>query len=297
MRRVLIAQMTARLLLASVVPMIARGQNAPSSAASCDSVFRAARVDSVGVTARAYLITTDGAFLTARARAVLLESILSHFKPPQPLQLPIFSPGPAPMRMLRAERLSADSAVRREPVLYGVYDFTVLRSGFASGVVTKVPTLAPGFDERVAAAISAAAADSTLAIVTRALDRDAIRLELRISTGPADSRFRVPPATVFSANFPRLSLVDVTAVGPKPLTEYPEDERDEGRDGEVLLRVVVDATGSALIRTMEVVHATSTAFALAASRTLARYHFAPAHVGQCNVSQVIEIPFWFSLRP
>src|SRR5207244_119828 len=98
--------------------------------------------------------------------------------------------------------------------------------------------------------------------------------------------------TVFTANFPRVRVVDAQAIGVRPFAEYPEDERDEGRDGEVMLRVVIDATGAALIPTMEIVHATSPAFALAAARTLARYHFAPAHVGSCPVSQVIEIPFW-----
>jgi len=274
-----------------------QAQEAPMTSAACDSVFRAARVDSVAVTARAYLIRRDGEILPPRVRALLLESILSHFKPPQPLQLPVFTPGPAPMRMLRPERLGDDSLANHEPVLYGVYDFTVLRSGRVPKTVASVPTMTPDFDARVAAAIDAAAADSTPAVAVRALDADAIALELRISTGPADARFRVPPATVFTATFPRLRLVDAKTIGRNPPPEYPEDERDEGRDGEVLLRVVIDASGAALIPTMEVVHATSPAFALAAERTLARYHFAPAHIGACPVPQVMEIPFWFSLKP
>jgi TonB family protein len=287
----------ASLLLACTAPGIAGGQNAARATASCDSVLLAARVDSVAVTARAYLVSRDGTVLPPRARKLLLESILSHFTPPQPLHLPVFAAGPAPMRMLRPERLSDDTVPMREPVLYGVYDFTILRSGVVTQVLPSVRTMAPDFDERVAAAISAAAVDSIPAEVARGLGADAIQLELRISTGPADSRFRVPPVTLFSAIFPRLRLVDATTVGVKPLAAYPEDERDDGRDGEVLLRVVIDATGAALVPTLEIEHATSSAFALAAARTVARYHFAPAHVGKCNVPQVIEIPFWFSLRP
>jgi hypothetical protein len=232
-----------------------------------------------------------------RARTLLLESILAHFTAPQPLQLPVFAPGPAPMRMLRPEQLSGDTVSMREPVLYGVYDFSILRSGAVTRVISSIPSLAPGFDDRIVAAINASVADSTPAIVTRALDADAVALELRVTTGAEDIRFRVAPATIFKANFPRLRLTDAAATGVKPLPEYPEDERDDGRDGEVLLRVVVDATGAALIPTMEVLHATSPAFALAAARTLARYHFAPARVASCPVPQVIELPFWFSLRP
>jgi hypothetical protein len=287
----------ATLLLAAVPWRATQAQGTPPTGAACDSAFRAARVDSVVVMARAYLIRRDGEVLPPRVRELLLESILAHFKPPQPLQLPVFTPGPAPMRMLRPERLGGDSLANHEPVLYGVYDFTIRRSGAITRTVASVPTMAPDFDARVAAAIDAAVADSTPAVAVRALGADAIALELRISTGPADARFRVPPTTVFTATFPRLRLADARAIGPNPLPEYPEDERDDGRDGEVLLRVIIDASGAALIPTLEIVHATSPAFALAAERTLARYHFAPAHIGSCPVAQVMEIPFWFSLRP
>ena len=124
-----------------------------------------------------------------------------------------------------------------------------------------------------------------------------IPLQLRVSTGADDSRSRVPPAEIFTATFPRVRLVDAQPSAGNPLPEYPQEERDDGRDGEVMLRVVVDERGAAVIRTLEVLHATSPTFALAAARVLARYHFAPAHVGSCPVPQVVEIPFWFSLRP
>lgn len=265
--------------------------------ARCDSVLRAAQVDTVGVTARAYLIRRDGGTMPQRARAFLLEAILSHFVPPNPLRLPVFAPGPSSTRMLHAEHLGADSSSSREPVLYGVYDFSVLRSGGITRVTTSVPTMTPSFDARVIAAIEATVADSAPAVIARALDADVIAVELRVSTGPEDTRFRVPPEKVFTATFPRLRVIDAKPTGLLPLTEYPEEERDDGRDGEVMLRVVVDGSGAAIIPTLEVLHATSPAFALAAARTLARYHFSPARIGSCTVPQVVEIPFWFSLRP
>jgi len=265
--------------------------------ARCDSVLRAARVDTVGVTARAYLIRRDGPTMPPRARAFLLESILSHFTAPKPLRLPVFGPGPASMRMLKVEHLGGDSASSREPVLYGVYDFSILRNGAVTNVRTSVPTMTPAFDARIIAAIQASVADSAPAIVTRALGDDAVTLELRISTGPEDTRFRVPSEKLFVATFPRLRVVDAKPTGVLPLAEYPEEERDDGRDGEVMLRVVVDGAGAAVISTLEVLHATSPAFALSAARALARYLFTPARVGTCTVPQVVEIPFWFSLRP
>ena len=298
MRKLIIGRSLFAAAATLVVPSLPLcAQRDTASDARCDSVLRAAQVDSVGVTARAYLIRRDGPTMPPRARSFLLESILSHFKAPQPLRLPVFGAGPAPMRMLRAEHLGGDSASRREPILYGVYNFSILRSGAITGVTTSVPTLTPGFDEQVIAAIDASVADSAPAIVTRALGGDAIAVQLRISTGPEDTRFRVPSEQLFTATFPRLRLVDARPTGVPPLAEYPEEERDDGGDGEVMLRVVVNASGNAVISTLEVLHATSPAFALSAARALARYHFTPARVGSCTVPQVVEIPFWFSLRP
>jgi hypothetical protein len=262
---------------------------------SCDSALRAAHVDSVNVTARAYLVRRDEGVLPARARALVLEGILAAFAPPKPLALPVFGPGPMRTRMLRRD--SPDTLTTRAPLLYGVYDFWLRRDGSFSRVKASVPSLANGFDEAVAAAVSAAASDSVLALVPRALDVDSIDLELRITTGPEDPRLRVPAVTMFTAAFPVVRMVDAKPTGAIPLAPYPEDEADEGRDGEVVLRVIVDTKGAAMIPTIEVQHATSPAFALAAARALARYQFTPAHVGGCPVPQVVEVPFWFSLRP
>jgi TonB family protein len=285
------------LLFGLALPSVAFAQTVAPAVSNCDSVLRAARVDSTHVTARAVLVRRDGELFPPRARDLLLASIISRFQPPQPLQLPVFGPGPVRMRMLRLEHLGDDSLVIREPVLYGVYDFAVYRSGGTSRVLVTVPSMSPGFDASMAAAVGAASADSVPAVVARALDTDTLALELRISTGAPDSRFRVPPAPLFAATFPRLRMVDARPRENNPIAEYPEEERDEGRDGEVMLRVVVNASGVAVIPSLEILHATSPEFALSAARTLARYQFTPAHVGMCAVPQVVDIPFWFSLRP
>lgn len=285
------------LLVVSLMPGRVSGQAASESGKACDSVVRAAWADSVGVTARAILVGREGLVLPPRARSLLLASILDHFTAPKPLQVPVFAAGPARMRMLRPEVLGNDSLTSREPVIYGVYDFSLLMNGRLSKPVTSIPSLSPGFDSSVAAAISATNADSALLPIRKAFGTDILPLELRITTGPDDSRFRVPTVTVFAAIFPRVRLVDARPQSGNPPAEYPADERDDGRDGEVILRVVVDPNGVAVIPTLEVLHATSPAFALAAGRALARYHFTPAHVGSCPVPQVMEIPFWFSLRP
>ena len=297
MKRSTLCLVDVALMLGCLPPHRILGQATPDSAISCAAVVRAARVDSVGVAARALLIRRDGRPLPPRARRLFLETILGHFAAPKPLQVPVFSPGPVRLRMLRPEQLGGDSLTSRPPLLYGVYDFAVLRNGGVSTAVTTVPSLSPGFDSTVAAAIAAANNDSIPAVVRRAFGVDTLPLQLRITTGPDDTRFRVPAETVFVATFPRLRLVDARVKTGNPQTDYPAEERDDGRDGEVILRVVVGTNGVAMISTLEVLHATSPAFALSAARTLARYQFTPAHVGACPVPQVMEIPFWFSLRP
>lgn len=290
---------TTWIVLGLAGPSRLAAQQAPATgaAASCDSVLRAARADSMAITARAYLARRDGEILPSRARQLLAEAILERFEAPRPLQLPVFGPGPAQLRILRRETLGGDSLTIREPVVYGAYRFTIRRSGGVDSIATTIPTMIPGFDERVMAAIRSAGADSAMAPVGHALEDDSLVLELRITTGPELSRLRVPPASLFVATFPRLRLVDAKPAAPVPLAQYPEDERDDGGDGDVLLRVVVDGSGAPVIATLEVLHATSSAFALAAAKTLARYHFTPAHVGACTVPQVVLLPFWFSLRP
>lgn len=263
---------------------------------SCDSVIRAAATDSTAVTARMYLMRRDDEILPPRARDIILERIIAHFSAPRPLALPVFSAGPVRTPMLRPA-VSDDSVTRRTPLLYGVYNFALRRNGTVGVVAVVTPSMVASFDPSLIAAISGAAADSTVAQVASALDVDSLPLQVRVSTGPEDPRLRVRPVPLFAAMFPVVRLVDAKPAGVIPLAEYPADERDDGGDGEAVLRAVVDITGAVLVPTIEVQHATSPSFALAAARTLARYHFTPAHVGACAVPQAVEIPFFFSLRP
>jgi hypothetical protein len=258
---------TAALALASLVAAASPvGAQSPDSSAACDSVLRRAYVDSVAVTARAYLVRRDGELLLPRVRELLLEPILEHFVAPAPLRLPVFGPGPARLRMLHPESLG-DSLTIRAPIVYGVYEFTLRGSGAMAPIRTTVPSLVPGFDEHVLDAVRGLASDSAAAIVARTMDKnDSVQFELHITTGAEDTRLRVPAATVFTAHFPRVRLVDAKPVSANPLPVYPDEERDDGDDGEVLLRVIVDERGAPVISTLEVLHATSPAFALSAAR-------------------------------
>jgi protein TonB len=79
---------------------------------------------------------------------------------------------------------------------------------------------------------------------------------------------------------------------PKP--DYPESARREGREGRVLLRVLVDAQG----RSKQVeINSSSGSEALdrAATETIKRWHFHPARYGDQPVESWLRIPIEFSL--
>ena len=269
---------------------------ARASSLHCDSVLRAARVDSVATEVRAYLLRKDGEAIPPVARRDVMALLRTYLELPSPLQLPVFGPGPARLRMLRPERLEGDAAPVRAPILYGVYAFQ-LRRGLSATVRVEVPTLAPGVDSSIVRAIHALGADSVVTRVLRSMRRDAVDFQLRLTSGAPDRRLRVPSDNIFTGVFPRVRMNDAYPDADNLAPEYPLLERVEGSDGEVLVRVVIDADGMPMIPTAEVLHSTSPLFSLSALRSLAAYTFTPAQVGSCPVPQAIEIPFWFSLRP
>ena len=260
---------------------------------SCDTVLRAARVDSVVTDVRAYLLRPDGEAIPPNVRAELISIFRTYLDLPSPLQLPVFGPGPARLRMLRPERLDAPV---RAPMLYGVYAVQ-LRRGLGPVVRIEIPTLAPGVDSSIVRAIHGLATDSVSSRILKSMRRDAVDLQLRLTSGAPDGRLRVPSDHVFTGTFPRVRMTDAYPNANNLAPEYPLLERVEGSDGEVLVRVVIDAEGMPVISTAEVLHSTSPLFSLSALRSLATYGFTPARVGACPVLQAIEIPFWFSLRP
>lgn len=264
--------------------------------ANCDSALRAARVDSVETDVRLYVLRRDGGAIPAVARTELMAMLRTYLELPSPLQLPVFGPGPARLRMLRPERLEGDASPARAPMLYGVYAFR-LRRGDADSIRVEIPTLAPGVDSSIVRAIRAVGGDSASTRVLRSMRRDAIDLQLRVTSGAPDGRLRVPSDRIFTGTFPRVRMTDAYPDDDNLAPEYPLLERVEGADGEVLIRVVIDPDGMPVIRTAEVLHSTSPLFSLSALRALAGYGFTPARVGACPVPQAIEIPFWFSLRP
>jgi len=78
--------------------------------------------------------------------------------------------------------------------------------------------------------------------------------------------------------------------------EYPAWERNNGRDGEVVLRFVVDTAGRAEPSSMVVVMASSQRFMESVCTFIAGAKFTPATIGDRPVRQAVEEPFSFSLH-
>lgn len=79
---------------------------------------------------------------------------------------------------------------------------------------------------------------------------------------------------------------------PKPI--YPENARNEGREGRVLLRVLVDDQGRS--KRVEINNSSgSEALDRAAAEAIKRWRFVPARYGDKAVESWIRIPIDFSL--
>jgi outer membrane biosynthesis protein TonB len=118
-----------------------------------------------------------------------------------------------------------------------------------------------------------------------------MRVDVRLSTdSTADAR------RMIVATFPRMPVIDAMPRRDNPPAAFPEDERaDSVTSGEVVLRFVVDRTGTPDLATIELVRATSLSFARAAVMALPSQRFEPATIRGCAVAQAVDYSFGFVL--
>jgi protein TonB len=77
---------------------------------------------------------------------------------------------------------------------------------------------------------------------------------------------------------------------------YPEALRGAGIEGKVLVEFVVDERGQAVQGSIRVVQSDNDLFADAVRVALGRMRFTPAEVGGKKVSQLVQMPFVFTLN-
>lgn len=254
--------------------------------ATCDSVLAAAKVDSAPVTFWADLRAPITGELPPSRRIVLLSEFLASLEMPRPFRLSVFSSGVPSTRALR--RTGALQGEPRAPTVTGIYRFWLLAhpASGASAVTNATvarPSMVPGLDSAVLSAISK----------TITTTRDDLILQLRISTEQTAGA-----EAMSTAVFPRVRVADAVPLPSNPSPNYPADEKQAGREGEVVLRFVVDRTGKPIESTTEVVRGTSAAFVNAALELVPLLRFDPARVGDgCPVAQAVEYPIAFSLSP
>jgi hypothetical protein len=265
----------------------AHGQRAVADTSRCDSIVAAARVDTVPVAIFLAVRRIDGAALPVMQAQVIGDYVRAAFVPPSPFRLTTFS-GPARMRVLRAVAPDTVTGLRA-PMVTGVYRITVMKRAVPVTPTVMRASLVPGFDS---AAIAAIADMARFPDVLAPPDGgDSMRVDVRMSTDSA-----VDARRMIAATFPRMPVIDAVPKRDNPPPVFPEDEKaDSVTAGEVVLRFVVDRTGTPDLATIELVRATSLSFARAAVIALPSQRFEAATIRGCPVSQAIDYSFSFVL--
>lgn len=87
----------------------------------------------------------------------------------------------------------------------------------------------------------------------------------------------------------------VVSVGDNPLPRYPEMLRQASVQGTVLAQFVVDTLGRVDMRTFRVLSSDHDLFSDAVRQNLPRMRFLPAQVRDRKVSQLVQMPFAFTV--
>ena len=261
-----------------------------TAGARCDSILRAAVADSERTIVRGFLLRRDGDVLPGQVAGIVLQEFVAQFRPPRPMRIPVFAAGPVEMRTLRVLRVEP-TALRR-PFLDAAYALVMRRDGTASQIATLRPSLVPGLDSAAEARLAAMSAEKLFPYLSDEVSGDSIPLVMRLTT---NSEGRGTELALFMSMFPKVPLVDATLREPVPEPVYPAEERAAGAEGDVLLQVVVDANGEPDLGTIEIMHATTRGFAVAAYDAVRQMRWTPAHVDGCNVPQAVSVPVVFSL--
>jgi TonB family protein len=259
--------------------------------ARCDSLLRASVVDSQRVVVRSILARRDGEAFPKSDAGIILQEFGAHLRLPRPMRLPVFSPGPVQMHSLRL--LRGEDTTLRVPRLDATFRFTMLRDGSAKRLEVVRPSLIPGLDSAAIASLQQMVAEKLFPFVSDDVVGDSIPFALRLTSGDGGSGVDVP---LFASYFPRIPVVDAERREPSPMPTYPDTERAVGAEGDVLFQVVVSSDGTPDLATLEVMHATTRGFAIAAFDAVREMRWTPAHVGACNVPQVVSVPVRFTLR-
>jgi hypothetical protein len=275
----------ARVVVCSLV--LGAGQLAAqvSDTSRCDSIVAAAKVDTQVVAIWVSAKRMDQwPFLPGQAN-VIATAVATTFVAPTPFRLTVFS-GPVRPRFLR--RVDTDTIPElRAPTLTGIYRYVTTRTKAVARREVIRASLVPGFDAAALEAIESASALKEFAYLPET--QESMVVEIRFDLDSTAGARRLVLAT-----FPRMRVVDAEPLRDNPRPAFPpEEQADTALTREVVLRFVVDRTGSPALETVELVRASSLAFAREALDVLPKQRFTPARINGCPVAQVVLYPFTF----
>ncbi|HXT18876.1 MAG TPA: energy transducer TonB [Gemmatimonadaceae bacterium] len=272
------------LLMAAVHALPVAGQQ--SDSARCDSIVGASRADSVQAALFLSVRRVDGPPFVGEQAHRILTSIGSGFVAPRPFRLNVFS-GPSLARTLRVR--GGDTAVTlRAPTVTAIYRVTTSAAGIEEILVTRAG-LMTGFDSAAVDAIrTGAVANPAFAPLSGDYTTS---FNVVWSTDSTAGAMRLA-----SAQFPRMPVVDASALENDPPPPFPPAARANDLDeGEVVLRFVIDLDGLPNFDTIELVRSTDASFTRAALVALSKHRFRPATIRGCAVAQQVEYAMTFSL--
>lgn len=261
----------------------AKAQTPPVDSTKCDSIVFASSVDSVKSAIFVSANRMDGSIAPEQSRSIV-NMVAAAFEAPRPFRVSVFA-GSAQMPSFR--RVARDTIPdRRAPVITGVYRFWSVRQSPPRKPFTIRASLVPGFDD---AALDAVAAATVLTdFVMPPPGEDSMLVDVRFSSDSLPGAIRM-----VSAVLPVMPVIDAVPISGNLRAAFPESEKADASSGEVVVRFVVDRSGTPMPETLEVIRGTSIAFLRSAIGVLAEQHFKPARIKGCAVAQVVDYPFSF----
>ena len=199
---------------------------------------------------------------------------------------------PADMTVVQSK---AEAMIRRAHGAYepgaprlAVVSFTVARGGIVLDIAEPVRTGDPQFD-------SALVEPATRLMLEHAEfffppGKDTLQMRIDISIDPSAGLYPMsiaglrPLGTITSP-----AHIIHTDIYPK----WPKDLEAKRVNDDVVVRILVDEQGRAVMDSVKVVRGTQKGYIDAVLAVLPRYRWTPARSGDCPVKQWVEMPFMF----
>lgn len=194
----------------------------------------------------------------------------------------------------KAERIVRQAGSVFEPGLLAIGElrFTVSARGHTSNGTLAKPTSDPGLDSALLRGM--ARMDSAHVSFFTAGGRDTLQMRIDIGFNPSAGLYpmllvRLAPLGTIT----RSAHILPTDVQPSVPMSYWAKHIDD----EIVVRVLVDARGRAVMDSVRVVQGKDQVYIDAILAAIPKYRWSPAQAGDCTVKQWVQMPFTFHFAP